>query len=78
MENIFRTVSREFERFFSLRICAFFFTYGLRLRERQIYEFQPIDLGNVCHSALEYYSRKLKEEHLSWTEIEEEKKTGIH
>ena len=56
--------------------CAFahFLTYGLRLRERQIYEFQPIDLGNVCHSALEYYSRKLKEEHLSWTEIEEEKR----
>ena len=56
--------------------CAFahFLTYGLRLRERQIYEFQPIDLGNVCHRALEYYSRKLKEEHLSWTEIEEEKR----
>ena len=56
--------------------CAFahFLTYGLRLRERQTYEFQPIDLGNVCHSALEYYSRKLKEEHLSWTEIEEEKR----
>ena len=56
--------------------CAFahFLTYGLRLRERQIYEFQPVDLGNVCHSALEYYSRKLKEEHLSWTEIEEEKR----
>ena len=28
----------------------------------------------MCHSALEYYSRKLKEEHLSWTEIEEEKR----
>lgn len=56
--------------------CAFahFLTYGLRLRERQTYEFQPLDLGNVCHSALEYYSRKLKEEHLSWTEIEEEKR----
>ena len=56
--------------------CAFahFLTYGLRLRERKTYEFQPLDLGNVCHSALEYYSRKLKEEHLSWTEIEEEKR----
>lgn len=56
--------------------CAFahFLTYGLRLRERQTYEFQPLDLGNVCHSALEYYSRKLKEEHLSWTEIDEEKR----
>lgn len=56
--------------------CAFahFLTYGLRLRERQTYEFQPLDLGNVCHSALEYYSRKLKEENLSWTEIEEEKR----
>ena len=56
--------------------CAFahFLTYGLRLRERQIYEFQPLDLGNVCHSALEYYSRRLQEEHLSWTEVDEDKR----
>lgn len=73
MENIFRTVSRELNGFQPAHL-RIFLLMDCSLRERQIYEFQPIVLGNVCHSALEYYSRKLKEEHLSWTEIEEEKR----
>ena len=40
--------------------CAFahFLAYGLRLKERNEYEFQPLDLGNVFHSAMERYSGK--------------------
>lgn len=51
--------------------CAFahFLTYGLGLRERQEYEFQAVDLGNVCHDALERFSRKVEGAHQSWTEI---------
>ncbi len=54
--------------------CAFahFLTYGLGLRERQQYEFQAVDLGNVCHSALEKYSRKLQKEGLDWTLVSED------
>lgn len=54
--------------------CAFahFLTYGLGLRERQQYEFQAVDLGNVCHSALEKYSKKLQKEGLDWTLVSED------
>ena len=54
--------------------CAFahFLTYGLGLRERKEYEFQAVDLGNICHSALEGFSRRIDKEHLSWTQISEE------
>ncbi len=54
--------------------CAFshFLTYGLGLRERQEYDFQAVDLGNVCHSALERFSKKVSRAHFSWTELSEE------
>lgn len=53
-------------------ICAFahFLTYGLRLKERPEYAFQSVDFGNVCHRALELYSRKLEHTGESWTEVE--------
>lgn len=54
--------------------CAFahFLTYGLALKERQEFEFQAVDMGNVFHKAIEYYSRKLEKEGRGWTEISEE------
>ncbi len=54
-------------------VCAFahFLTYGLNLRERQEYEFQAVDLGNVCHSALEKYSGKA-EQAGGWLALSEE------
>ena len=58
--------------------CAFahFLAYGLRLKERKEYEFQPLDLGNVFHSAMERYSGKAKKEG-GWTKIEEEKRQQL-
>jgi len=55
-------------------VCAFahFLTYGLGLRERQQYEFQAVDLGNVCHSALEKYAKKLEKDGLDWTVVSED------
>lgn len=54
--------------------CAFshFLTYGLGLRERQEYEFQAVDLGNVCHRALERFSRKVEADGGDWTQIVDE------
>lgn len=56
--------------------CAFahFLTYGLGLRERQEYEFQAVDMGNVCHSALEKFSCKAEEAGLLWTALSEEQR----
>lgn len=54
--------------------CAFahFLAYGLNLRERKVYEFQPVDLGNICHSALEMFSKRLERENIGWTELSDE------
>lgn len=49
--------------------CAFahFLNYGLKLKERQVYEFQAVDLGNVFHGAIERYSRKASAAPGGWT-----------
>lgn len=59
--------------------CAFahFLNYGLRLRERQEYEFGAVDLGNVCHTALQKFSEKMEEQKKQWTELTQEE-TAIY
>ncbi len=54
--------------------CAFahFLQYGLRLQEREVYEFRPADLGNVLHSSLEYFSKIMDREGKSWNELGED------
>ena len=56
--------------------CAYahFLTYGLRVQEREQYQFQAVDLGNLLHEAMEKYSKKLERGGLSWTGISEEDK----
>ena len=72
-ENFEDSITRM-ERFSA---CAFahFLTYGLGLKERQEYDFQAVDLGNVCHSALEKFSKKVDRVHLNWTELSEKLRT---
>lgn len=59
--------------------CAFshFMTYGLCLKEREEYQFRALDFGNLFHRAIEYYSKKLVERGISWTEIEEERRQQL-
>ncbi len=54
--------------------CAFahYVKYGLRLKERVLYGFRPMDMGIVMHRALELYAGYLRREQLSWTELTEE------
>ncbi|MGN0482633.1 MAG: helicase-exonuclease AddAB subunit AddB [Lachnospiraceae bacterium] len=54
--------------------CAYahFLTYGLKLSERQLCEFAPVDMGNIFHSTLEFYSQKLQKGGYSWFDIDEE------
>ena len=69
-EQIEGSVTR-LERFAA---CAFahFLSYGLRLRERKEFKFEAIDLGNVFHSAIEIFSRKLVKSGYTWTNLPEE------
>jgi ATP-dependent helicase/nuclease subunit B len=43
--------------------CAYahFLKYGLRLKEREQYEFEALDLGNIAHKSMEVYSEKVEE-----------------
>ena len=54
--------------------CAFahFLDYGLRLRERETFEFQAVDMGNVFHGAIERYSRKASASQGGWTGLDRE------
>ncbi len=67
----FENSTTRMERF-AVCACAHFLTYGLRLRERKEYEFQPVDLGNVCHRALEIFSQKVADDRKKWTDLTEE------
>ncbi len=54
--------------------CAYahFLMYGLKLSKRAVYEFAPVDMGNIFHNTLELYSRRLEESSYTWTDIPEE------
>lgn len=58
---------------FSACAYAHFLSYGLQLKEREEYKFQAIDLGNIFHSAIEHFSKKLEAEGYTWTTLPEEK-----
>ena len=70
-EHFQNSISRM-ERFSA---CAFshFLTYGLRLKRREEFEFQALDLGNVFHGAIERYSGKADRDG-GWTGISEERR----
>ena len=54
--------------------CAYahFLMYGLRLSERSVYEFEPVDMGNIFHQTLELFSKRLEESSYTWRNIPEE------
>lgn len=59
--------------------CAFahFLSYGLRLKRREEYELLSMDLGNMFHSAMERYSRKLSELGLEFASVEEDRRRSL-
>lgn len=57
---------------FSACAYAHFLSYGLKLQEREIYQFKPVDLGTLFHSAIEKYAGKLEREGVTWTTVSKE------
>ncbi len=59
--------------------CAFghFLQYGLKLEERQLGEFAPVDMGNMFHEALERYSNHMEEAGYHWFDVPEEEKERL-
>ena len=48
--------------------CAYahYLSYGLKLREREESGFESVDMGNLYHTAVEIYSKKLAESEYNW------------
>ena len=59
--------------------CAFahFLQYGLQLKEREKYEFNAADMGNVMHKTLERFSGKLTQKGYQWAELTEEQRNRL-
>lgn len=59
--------------------CAYahFLTYGLRLSEREQYQFQSMDLGNIAHQSMERFARKADERQTGWIEMSDEMRSSL-
>ena len=59
--------------------CAFahYMRYGLKLLERQEYEFKAMDLGNIMHESLEKFALELQERGLTWKNLTDEQQEEI-
>ncbi|WP_042439839.1 helicase-exonuclease AddAB subunit AddB [Clostridium amazonitimonense] len=49
---------------------AYYVQYGLKARDRKIYEFSAPDIGSFMHDVIDKFSDKVKEESLSWRELD--------
>ncbi|MBO4377106.1 MAG: exodeoxyribonuclease V subunit gamma [Lachnospiraceae bacterium] len=49
-----------------------FLKHGLTINERDDYDFAPRDIGNVAHSVLEDFGKKLSEAKISWFDFDRE------
>lgn len=54
---------------FSACAYAHFLTYGLKLQERETYQFQAVDMGNLFHAAMERFSKKLEKNGHTWMSV---------
>ncbi len=59
--------------------CAYahFLQYGLRLKEREIYEFAAVDMGNLLHRAVELFVVKMDKSSYDWFSIREKERETL-
>ncbi len=69
------TLENSVSRLEQFASCAYahFIRYGLRLDERQEFEFEASDLGNVFHKVLEKYTGQIITEGIDWRTLSKEK-----
>ena len=69
-DNILTSISR-LERFASCPF-SYFAEYGLRAKERKLYQLKTPDLGLLFHSVLEEFSNELAKENINWQNLSRE------
>ncbi len=70
-----KTLRASISRIESYHACpfAFFSAYGLRLKERPIYQLAALDMGNFFHDAMDRFVLELEKQGLDWGELSEYK-----
>lgn len=56
---------------------SYFIQYGLKAKDRKIYEFSAPDLGSFMHEILDEFTNKVKNQKISWSELNLDKCRGI-
>ena len=66
-----RVLENSVTRLEKFSACAFshFLQYGLKLEERSLGEFAPVDMGTMFHEALEHYSHALEQAGYQWFDV---------
>ena len=59
--------------------CAYahFLQYGLRLKEREVYEFAAVDMGKLLHGAVELFAGKVEKGPYDWFTLEEKERERL-
>ena len=52
---------------------SYYVQYGLKAKDRKVYEFSAPDLGSFMHEILDQFTNKIKKEHMLWSELSKEK-----
>ena len=56
---------------------SYFVKYGLKAKDRKVYEFTAPDLGSFMHEILDQFTNKVKREKISWSELNSERCRNI-
>lgn len=51
---------------------AYFVQYGLKTKERKVYEMNAPDMGTFLHTVIDQFSRTLKENNMQWRQVEKD------
>ena len=52
---------------------SYYVQYGLKAKDRKVYEFSAPDLGSFMHEILDQFTNKIKKEHMLWSELSKDK-----
>lgn len=56
---------------------GYFIQYGLKAKDRKIYEFSAPDLGSFMHDILDKFTSEIKNQGISWRELDKQKCSEI-
>ena len=47
----------------------YYIQYGLKAKDRKVYEFTAPDLGSFMHEILDKFTNKIRKENILWSEL---------